>query len=244
MKPKLLVSVRSACEARLVSGYEIGIVDAKEPHAGSLGRVSDPVLQALLEAVRPGQCLSVALGELDNLLDCDWDQQLLSSFHYAKIGLSNAARRKDWQADLGRCLARLPAALGRVAVAYVDFDRCHAPAISQVVSAGKELGCAAVLLDTHDKSAGDLFTCLTGQKLRQIVCEIQSLGMHAVVAGSISDRTLAAVMDCEPDFVGVRGAICRGGRVGAVHEAELERFVNRYRKLLETNFPYPHCTAG
>lgn len=231
MKPKLLVSVRDAKEAWLVSRYEIGIVDAKEPDAGPLGKVADPVLRELLEVISPGQCRSLALGELYSLTDQGWDEELVARFHYAKIGLAGAVDRRDWQAELRQVLSWLPAEVARVLVAYVDYPGCRAPGIERVVSTAAQSGCAAVLLDTCDKTAGDVFGHVDIHQLRQIVNQIQSFGMRAVVAGSVSERTLAAVVDCQPDFVGVRGAVCPGGRGAAIGQAELGRFVNLLSKL-------------
>ena len=176
MKPKLLISVRDANEARLVSRYEIGIVDAKEPQAGSLGKVSDADLWQLLDAVSPDQVLSLALGELGSVDHREWDPALLARFHYAKIGLSGAADRPNWQAELSRIMSVFPPTVARVAVAYVDCFQSRARAISQVIAAGVDLGCAAVLLDTWDKSAGDLFQYLDNNQLSQLVTEIQSGG--------------------------------------------------------------------
>ena len=245
MKPKLLVSIRDAKEARLVSRYDLGIVDAKEPVAGSLGKVSNSVLREVLKVLPPSQCLSLALGELGTVDQNDWDKSLLARFQYAKIGLSGAADRPDWQVELKRQMMRLPADVARVAVAYVDSAGCRAPRIDQVVLAGERLGCAAVLLDTFNKSAGDLFAYLNPNQLRQIVTRIQASGMRAVVAGSVSINTLASVLDCEPDFVGVRGAVCcRRSRTGSIDETELSRFVNLFLVLVETNFSSNHTTQG
>ncbi len=241
MIPKLLVSVRDANEALLVSQYGIGIIDAKEPRAGSLGKVPDVELREVLKVVPPGQNLSLALGELDASNAFDWDHQLLAQFDYAKIGLSRAADRRDWEADLFNLMSRLPANVSRVAVAYVDYERCRAPRIAQVISAGIGCGCTSVLLDTYGKSAGDLFAYLDLPQLRQIVREIKAHEMQVVVAGSISNRTLPAVLDCEPDFVGVRGAVCQGGRESRIDETELSRFVNLFLKLRETKFSHPNA---
>jgi uncharacterized protein (UPF0264 family) len=94
---KLLVSVRSAIEAREAVAGGAAIIDIKEPRHGSLGRASAQIWNEVLGVVPSGSCVSLALGELN-----EWfgpESPALSPWPatgvaYLKLGLSNA--RPDW----------------------------------------------------------------------------------------------------------------------------------------------------
>jgi (5-formylfuran-3-yl)methyl phosphate synthase len=61
---RLLVSVRSASEARVAAENGADIVDAKEPAAGPLGPVAPDVLAGILLALPGDMPLGIALGDV------------------------------------------------------------------------------------------------------------------------------------------------------------------------------------
>ena len=62
--PGLLVSVRSAAEACAALAGGAALIDVKEPAHGPLGRASDDVIRAVMDAVGGRCAVSAALGEL------------------------------------------------------------------------------------------------------------------------------------------------------------------------------------
>src|SRR6516162_4075910 len=88
----LLVSVRSAEEARAAVEGGATVVDVKEPDRGPLGRASGETWRAVLEMVPPSIPVSVALGELG-----EWQGGLgsLEGIAFRKLGLSGAGA--DWR---------------------------------------------------------------------------------------------------------------------------------------------------
>src|SRR5262245_15500947 len=60
---RLLVSVRSAVEARTALDGGADIIDIKEPSHGSLGRANDRTIQEIIGVVKGRRLVSVALGE-------------------------------------------------------------------------------------------------------------------------------------------------------------------------------------
>ena len=61
---QLLVSVRTAAEARIALAGGADIVDAKEPSRGSLGAVSPSVLRQICQRIPSERPVSVALGDV------------------------------------------------------------------------------------------------------------------------------------------------------------------------------------
>lgn len=172
-----------------------------------------------------------------------YGQQLLSQFDYVKIGLAGVAGRcqagKDsiqevfgtdhesqtcWKTAWQRLFDGLPDTTRSVAVVYVDFQDCGAPRPEEVIEfAARVQHCDVVLFDTCYKS-GNLFSHVSITELERWVNSARGLGLETVVAGSVNLDCLADVISVFPDFVGVRGAICRGDRVGEVALELVEQF--------------------
>ena len=122
--PKLLVSIRSAREARIVEQAEIGILDVKEPDRGGLGASDPETLQEIADVVsgsNQNRVLSFSAGELVQWFPqlegkddkpglepvCSLVQrygpELLCKYRYVKVGLAGSFRSQA--ASLG-CEAR------------------------------------------------------------------------------------------------------------------------------------------
>lgn len=202
---RLLVSVRSAAEARAARAGGCDLLDAKEPAAGPLGAVSPAVLAEILAAA-DGVPVSAALGELpDGPLP-----DVADDVAYVKVGLAGWAEN-DWRGRLA--VVRSPRL---VAAAYADHMRARSPTPEAVLAAAIDLRLAAFLVDTWDKEGGGLLGALGRGRLAALVARAKSAGMPVALAGALTAETIAALRDLAPDWFAVRGAACDGGRAGTV----------------------------
>src|SRR5262245_59562547 len=111
----LLVSVRSAAEARAALAGGADLIDVKEPHRGPLG-AADPALWREVEAeIGSAVPLSAALGELSQHTRSD-PRRLGATYRYAKVGLAQALGLGDWKEEWRRLLDTFPAHVSSVAV--------------------------------------------------------------------------------------------------------------------------------
>ncbi len=215
----LLVSVRSADEARAALLGGADIVDVKEPRYGSLGAASAEVWREVATVLADQALLSVALGELSDF-DPLQAAQLPANTHYAKIGLAGCAELPDWPERWQQAWASLPTDVGRVAVCYVDQQQAAAPDWRQILQEGVRAGCKCLLLDTFDKRAGNLFDHWSHRQLADVVAQAASDGLFVVAAGSIQAQHQPLLVATGVRFMAVRGAVCRGARTGPL-EADL-----------------------
>lgn len=236
--PRLLVSVRSAAEAQVALAGGAELIDVKEPGRGSLGAAEPGTWRGVAEVVGQAVPLSTALGELADFRvtvresdQADEVPRSLVGYRFAKLGLAGMAADVDWQGSWRRALAVLPPEIVRVAVVYADWQRAEAPGPEAVISVGAELGCGAVLFDTHDKRGGSLFDHLSEDALRGFMERARGLGWLTVLAGSLNEAQLARVVALAPDWVAVRGAVCGGDRRGALCGARVGAFGRRLRQL-------------
>ena len=118
-----------------------------------------------------------------------------------------------------------------VAVAYADSSSAAAPSPEDVLSAAIQTGCAGLLIDTFDKSAGTTFDWMTEEQLRGLRHHVRKAGLFFALAGRIGRNNLSAIKGVAPDIVAVRGAVCGGGdrrgtisgeRVAAFRQALLD----------------------
>jgi (5-formylfuran-3-yl)methyl phosphate synthase len=234
---RLLVSVRSAMEARVAAESGADIVDAKEPDAGPLGAVTPQVLAEIARALPDNTPLSVALGDVRTGTDLAvvLDQLALApraGAVFLKLGFAGVAD-VDRVSDLLRVAVGRARALGPsiavVAAAYGDHQRARSPSPRDVLAAAISAEAAGVLIDTWAKDGHGLLQYLGAEELHAWILRARSFGLLTAVAGSLGLESIPAVLAAEPDIVGVRGAACRGGRAGTLDP----RRVRRLREILD-----------
>lgn len=103
----LLVSVRSAAEARAAVAGGADIIDVKDPSQGPLGMAATATMHDVARVVAARRPVSLALGELTAWMVLS-DEQVLAvkcawpvETAFVKVGLAGAAAL-DWQAGLAR----------------------------------------------------------------------------------------------------------------------------------------------
>ena len=134
----------------------------------------------------------MALGELRDIESLDYLESL-GNVNFAKLGMAGLARDADWPKRWGDASRRLAPGVSPVAVVYADWAAVAAPEPAQVLIEAKRLGCAAVLVDTHDKSAGHLLDWWDLGSLANYTASVQRHGMLAVLAGSLTMETAGTV---------------------------------------------------
>ncbi len=227
----LLVSVRSLEEARAAVEGGCTVLDVKEPTRGPLGMADPDVVRDVVRyGAGRGVVCSMALGEV-----VDWGDRRVADWEplgidFAKLGLSDvsdvssttvADGDRDWRANWCGLRQRLVGPRQWIAVAYADGAQCGAPEVDEVVTAAIETGCAGVLIDTWDKTGGSLTDWMPSSRLRAVRESTAEAGLLLALAGKVSLKNLAEVMDVRPDLVAVRGAVCREGRRESHVEAKL-----------------------
>jgi uncharacterized protein (UPF0264 family) len=230
---RLLVSVRSANEARAALAGGADIIDVKEPLRGSLGRADEPVWREVAAAVGNSAPVSVALGELK-----DWEMEPEDSgfgtrdsgLAFAKVGLAGCPSEMRWQESLQKFWQSLPETIQPVAVVYADWQAVGAPPPDAVRQFAVQIGVRYLLVDTYGKTAGRLLDHWPLAGLGRFAAQVQEQHQKLVLAGSLDAASIAQVLPLHPWAVAVRGAVCRGNRQGDV-AAEL---VRQLRELLRS----------
>jgi uncharacterized protein (UPF0264 family) len=239
---KLLVSVVNAAEARIALEAGADLIDVKDPQKGSLGAPDHATLQSVVAQVAEAVPVSVALGELRELTSM-YALANIGGVDYAKLGMAGLASYADWPKRWSEALRRLAPDVRPVAVVYADWRAADAPEPDQILAEAKRLRCAAVLVDTFDKSAGGLLDWWELDYLAQFTASIRRQEMLAVLAGSLNMDTARTVASLGPDYIAVRGAVCEGGRTGPLVASRVRRLAEMLAKPSDLAGSWARATA-
>jgi uncharacterized protein (UPF0264 family) len=222
---RLLVSVRSASEARAALSGGADIIDVKEPLRGSLGRADEPVWQEVVAAARDRAPVSVALGELQ---DGEVAVAGLAGVSFAKIGLAGCQSDPNWREQLRQVWQSLPPSVEPVAVMYADWQAAEAPLPEAILELAAECRVRHILIDTYVKSAGRLLDHWPLAELGRFSAQVADLDQKLVLAGSLDAASIAQVLPLHPWAIAVRGAVCGKGREGRLSHEAVKQLKERF----------------
>ena len=226
VKPKLLVSVRSAEEAGTALEAGADLIDVKDPARGALGMAHHETVAAVLEVVNGRVPVSAAFGE--------WTPEILTAAHwhlelpltYVKWGLANYAGGPGWGEDLLETRRQVPAPLEVVAVAYADWEKAHSVPPAEVAKFAKRFRYKVFLLDTFQKDGRTLLDFVTAAELKTMVEGLQRGNVKVALGGSLRPEDRKKLAGVVPDYFAVRGAACAGGkRDGAIDAGRVRKWV-------------------
>jgi uncharacterized protein (UPF0264 family) len=235
----LLVSVARAGEVAAALEGGAGILDVKDPARGSLGAAAPAVVSAARRGAPPAVVVSAALG--DALPRAHGEDpaglpRLASELAAAgadviKVGLADVdpdgaalALRRLREAVAVLCGGRVTPRIVAVAFADTPSGGAGVPAF-RLPAIAATAGLAGAMLDTRRKGTS-IVEILGETGLRRWVAEVRARGLLAGIAGSLRLEELPRVAAVGPDVAGLRGAVCVGGRAGAL-SAELVRRARR-----------------
>ncbi|GAA4422222.1 (5-formylfuran-3-yl)methyl phosphate synthase [Bremerella cremea] len=218
---QLLVSVRNEKEATIAAQNGVDRIDLKEPNQGSLGATTSVIWQQVVEQWHQGFPISVALGELH---EATYGDVVPAETNSVKVGLSRCRTRNDWQQELKNVYERMPASITRVMVYYADEHLAESPDFVTLLRLSQQLLCGIFLIDTFDKSAGNVFAHLSITRLIEMRKQVADIDTSFALAGSLRTTDLQLVARINPDIVAVRGAVCHGERTGEVCAGAIQSF--------------------
>lgn len=212
------------------------MIDIKDPAAGALGAASFDAIRSIVEEVDGCRAVTAAAGELEPLEGSigflDQLGQQAGEIALVKVGLSGT-NAYDWQEKAAKLCQRYSLAKRLVLCAYADWQQCGAPSPTEVLEATVSLRLDWMLIDTFNKQSGGLFTHLSAEEIESLISESFRLGVRIVLAGKLLGADLALAASCAPAMVGVRTAICRGGRQGVVDGDTVRRVRDDVRRARE-----------
>lgn len=213
---RLLASVADLDEVRAALSLPLDILDLKDPSRGALGAWPAAEIAAAVRLVAGRRTVSATTGDLpmrpDLLLEAA-ERTAATGVDIVKVGFFGDGDQAACAAVLGRL-----AEAGVRLVAVMMADRRPDFALVPRLAAA---GFHGAMLDTADKAAGGLRAHLTDATLAGFVAEARPAGLLTGLAGSLREADVPALAAMGPDYLGFRGALCTGGRTGALDPARV-----------------------
>lgn len=219
----LLVSVRSTSEAAAALAGGAEVIDVKEPARGALGRADAEVVRSIARLVDGRRPVTAAAGDLGELAPAElaaWADE--STACLVKVGVSLPATQSAVEM-LTALRGALPPRIGLAPALYADAD--HAPPDARLLARLQAAASARwLVVDTADKSGPALTGLWRCDQLSQLIGDAGRAGLRLVLAGGVTAQHVATFGASLPDLLGVRGAVCEGGRGGLVREELVAEF--------------------
>jgi len=229
----MLASVSNLDEAKIVLEENVDIIDLKDPAQGALGAVTTEVAQEVVEFVS-SQCLvSATIGDLPMqamLIGQAISKMASTGVDIIKVGVFDdltdevIATLKEQAVDGAKGTNGKQFTI--VMVFFVDKGLD-----SEKMSDLAKAGIRGVMLDTADKTKGNLRTHMEDKEIQSFVTQAKSYGLLAGLAGSLKAGDIAPLLELEPDYLGFRGALCQDySRIQALNSSYV-----RYIRSLVSN---------
>lgn len=239
---KLLLSIISLKEARLVSALQPDILDIKNPKEGSLGAQYPWVIKEIVNEVKNTKIIcSATLGDLPfkpGTASLAALGAVTCGSKYIKAGLygvknyeeafqmMNSIRQSVHQID---CNALV------VASGYADYNRFGSISCMEVVRAAKDAKCNVVMVDTAIKDGKSLFDAMSHTELSEFIDSAHNSGLTVALAGSINIEHIETLYNLNTDIIGIRGAVCSANnRSNDISLAKVKDFLTQLEHVNKT----------
>ena len=234
---RLLVSVRTAAEARLAESGGAAIIDAKEPARGSLGQVDAAVLAEIRAAVSPCGWVSAALGDVATIDDVARASAAVTApVRFVKLGFRGVADAPRIAGLLREAIRRAESLPGRprvVAVGYADHSRAESLAPVALREIAQAEGTGGLLIDTCVKDTQSLFDFMEPSVLAGIGSSLARDELEFALAGKLGASRVTLALEAGATIFGVRGAVCESSlRTAGIVEARVRHLAESIRHEL------------
>lgn len=200
---RMLASVNSLAEAKLVYSAGADIIDLKQPAAGALGALPLETV-AQIRAWCAGRApVSATVGDLPMQPDLIFDAvqaMAATGVDYIKIGFFPGG---DWP-QVAQELTKLTQT-GYALIAVLFGDAHPDPDFIRTL---QQAGFAGVMMDTMDKSRGSLPDILPLRTIEHFVEQAKTHNLLCGLAGSLRLEDIPLLLRYRPDYLGFRGALC------------------------------------
>jgi len=220
----MLASVSNLQEAKIALRENVDIIDLKDPSQGALGAVGIEIAEEVVEFVS-GQCLvSATIGDLPmqaTLIAEAITTMAATGVDIIKVGVFDDLTDEVIASLQEQAIRGVKGIDGKqftiVIVFFVDKG-LDLEKISDLAKAGIR----GVMLDTADKTKGNLRSHMQDKEIGSFVSHTRSYGLLAGLAGSLKASDIAPLLELEPDYLGFRGALCQDhSRIQALNSSSV-----------------------
>ncbi len=206
----MLASVSNLDEAIIALQENVDIIDLKDPAQGVLGAVTTETAQEVVNLVSGQSIVSATIGDLPmeaTLIGKAISTMASTGVDIIKVGIFDDLTEEVITSLKEQAIKGASRRDGKqftiVIVFFVDkvLDLERMPDLAKA-------GIRGVMLDTADKTKGNLRTHMKDNEIKAFVAQAKSYGLLTGLAGSLKASDIAPLLELEPDYLGFRGVLC------------------------------------
>ena len=179
--------------------------------AGALGAVPTEIVRRAVSSIAGRRPVSAVCGDLPmepETIRAKAEEIAATGVDYVKIGFFPSPAG----ANCAEAMAALAGRTKLIAVLFAD----QSPDFELLPVFAKH-GFHGVMVDTADKTKGRLLDHMPPERIPDFVGRAKSLDLMTGLSGSLEAPDIPRLLPFAPDFLGFRGALCKGTvRTGAI----------------------------
>jgi len=240
----MLASVSDLQEAKIALQENVDIIDLKDPTQGVLGAVTTEIAQEVVKFVS-GQCLvSATIGDLPmqaTMIGQAITTMASTGVDIIKVGVFDELTDEVIASLKEQAIKGAKGFNGKQFTIVIVFFADKGLDLGKISDLAK-VGIRGVMLDTAEKTKGNLRTHMQDKELQSFVMQAKSYGLLAGLAGSLRASDIAPLLEMEPDYLGFRGALCQdNSRIQALNNSS----VRNIRSLItNSKEEFIHANTG
>ena len=199
----MLASIASVAEAGIALDERADIIDAKDPHAGSLGALDTGKVSGIVQAVTGAVPVSATVGDVqpdDPRLLQHIDKMAATGVNLVKVGLFHSQPTERFIRAIQQAAGNK---INLVIVLFAE-DYLGMESFEPLLQTGIQ----GILLDTKTKKGKSLPAILPAKVLRHFIETVKSHALLTGLAGSLRYQDIETLLGFAPDYLGFRGALC------------------------------------
>jgi len=224
-RTKILTSIKSLTEIRLVLKKGVDVIDFKDPSNGSLGALATKQISLFLKSIPSNQLTSSTIGDIEDIKTIREKVVMLSktNIDFIKIGFFFDYTK----IKILKNLKKLAKNKKIIAVLFAD-NKPNLNLIREI----KKIQFDGILIDTKNKKNGNLRNYLSTKKLKNFIKVSKEQNLSIGLAGSLNIKDIDPLIRLKPDYLGFRGALCMAKkRKDNISEVLLDRVISRFRSF-------------
>jgi len=233
---KLLISIRSIEEVKVVNGLNIDIIDLKEPKNGPIGMLDFIDIRKIVLALKDNNfCGKISttfelndgnlsrndIAKIENLGSVGLD--------YIKVGVS--ADGNTWE-NLKKFTKSLSKIKNRVLenklILVLMITDKHSFKFVKNISPSMVGKFSGIMIDTLDKENGSVFDIVNLTELSIIKKFALENNIDFGIAGSLDVSHTSLINQLQPNWAGYRGGVCLKKRSGPLSRVRLENLIDSF----------------
>ena len=233
---KLLVSIRSIEEVKVVNGLNIDIIDLKEPKNGPIGMLDFIEIKKIVFALRDNNfCGKISTtfelnhGNLSRNDIAKIEDLGSVGLDYIKVGVSadgnTWAKLKEFTESLSRIKNRV---LENKLILVLMITDKHSFKFVKNISPSMVGKFSGIMIDTLDKENGSVFDIVNFTELNIIKKFSLENNIDFGIAGSLDVSHTSLINQLKPNWAGYRGGVCLKKRSGLLSRVRLENLIDSF----------------